>query len=210
MKSRITRIYDKNKTHSRKKYILIIAAILLLQVAVYFGIFSKAERVIPIKYINYYTLEAFDSSIDVQTDINGDYVVLPEIINSREIITYYIEEVAEDSTNTTQYQPNNTYYVGDAQELTIKVEYGEYITTENNKSTNEAENVETETTTENNTEIIKESDTEIIKESDTENTETEEITITDTEDTNTLGEEKTVIRDTVYLGNIRPRGRRRN
>ena len=82
MKKNITRIYDKNKAYSRRKYILIIIAILVIQVAIYFGAFSKAEKVISVEYINYYSLGTFNSSIDVLSDLNGEYIILPETINN--------------------------------------------------------------------------------------------------------------------------------
>jgi len=203
MKSRITRIYDKNKAHSRKKYILIIAAILLLQVAVYFGVFSKAERVIPIKYINYHTLEAFDSSIDVKSDTNGEYVVLPEIINNREIITYYIEETIEEATNTTQYEPNSTYYIGDAQELTIKVEYGEYITTESNENNNQTEERDEEQTEE--TETTEEITTEETEQNTILQELTENLTSTETTVEEDIAGENKIVTE-VWLGNIQQEG----
>ena len=109
MKKNITRIYDKNKVHRRKKYMLFIIAALMLQIAIYFGVFSKAEQVIPIKYINYYTLEAFDSSIQVESDSEGNYIIFPEQINNREAITYYIEETVEE---TIENEIDGTSYTG--------------------------------------------------------------------------------------------------
>lgn len=205
MKKNITRIYDKNKVDSRKKYLLIILLILVLQVAVYFGAFSKAEAVIPIEYINYYSQETFDSSIQVKNDIKGDYILLPEAINNRAIITYYIEEVIEstvtntvdgetikETTETKEYKPNDKYYIGNSETLSIKVEYGEYITTQVSEGNGTEQNTITSNTigTQENTLII-------------DNT----IQTGTTKDNNGEKEENKII-DTVYLGNIRTRRRR--
>lgn len=204
MKKNITRIYDKNKVDSRKKYMLIILLILVLQVAVYLGAFSKAEAVIPIEYINYYSQETFDSSIQVKSDIKGEYIVLPEAINNRAVITYYIEEVIEstatntvdgetvkETTETKEYKPEDKYYIGDSETLSIKVEYGEYLTTQASKDDNTTQNTIASNTigTQENTLIV-------------DNT----IQTGTTTDNNGETEENKII-DTVYLGDIRTRRR---
>lgn len=213
MKKNITRIYDKNKTGSRKKYMLIIMLILVLQVAIYFSAFSKAETVIPIEYINYYTRETYDGSIQVKNDIKGKYIILPEEINNRKVITYYIEETVEEIVKTTEldnnlnntitntlvdtiketkrtkeYKPNDTYYIENTEKLSVKVEYGEYISLNIEAEENVLENAENNIIGNNTTE--NDSNTDIIEES-------EEI-------------KEYKIRDTVYLGDIRTRRRRRN
>ena len=184
---------------------LIILLILVLQVAVYFGAFSKAEAVIPIEYINYYSQETFDSSIQVKNDIKGEYIVLPEVINNRETITYYIEEIVETTvTNTVdgetinekteikKYNPNDKYYIGNSESISIKVEYGEDITTQVSEGNNAEQNntiVGSTITTEENTLII-------------DNTIQAGTSVDD-------NQEENKIIDTVYLGNIRTRRRGR-
>jgi len=91
MKKNITRIYDKKKSNNRRKYMLGIIAILILQIAIYLGAFSRAETVIQVEYVNYYTLETYLSSTDVLSDLNGDYIVLPEVIDNRNVVSYYAE-----------------------------------------------------------------------------------------------------------------------
>ena len=124
MKGKVARIYDKNKAKSRKKYLIIIVAILALQVALYVGMFSKAEGVIPVKYTNYYTLESVNEEIAVETDLSGKYIVLPSEINNRFVLKYYIEQEG----NIEEYNPNDIYRITDDQEmLNAKVEYGESV-----------------------------------------------------------------------------------
>lgn len=154
MKKNVTRIYDKRKASTRKKYLLAIVAIIMLQIALYIGVFSKAESVISIKYINYYTLEESENSIAVESDLTGKYIILPENINNREVLNYYIGEGEESNT----YKPNDVYRISDEESLTVKVEYGETVvsayndavdtneqTSENEATVNEAETNSEET-----------------------------------------------------------------
>jgi len=118
MGKKITRIYDKNKVMSRKKYLLLIIAILVLEVAVYLGAFSKAEVIKSIEYVEFDTQEAYTESIEVNTDETGAYIVLPSKVNEKTVSKYYINE--------TEYTPNTNYYITEAQEsISVKVKYAE-------------------------------------------------------------------------------------
>jgi len=179
MKKNITRIYDKKKSNNRRKYMLGIIAILILQIAIYLGAFSRAETVIQVEYVNYYTLETYLSSTDVLSDLNGDYIVLPEVIDNRNVVSYY----AEGETNEVkEYKPNDFYYIGDSETLKIQVEYEEQIVTTGETNTVEGEEVTGEET--------QGSTDEVVDNQEGVNDSTEEL----------------VIVDTVYLGNIGQEG----
>ena len=220
MKNNITRIYDKNKFNSRRKYVLNVLLVLVLLIAIYFAAFSKAEAVIPIEYINYYTLESFDSSIEVESDLKGNYIIFPEVVNNRKAITYYVEEVIQEtvespiensigniiettvveSTNIKEYKPNDTYYIDDAKSLSIKVEYGEVV-----KQLNDVEEQSTQTsnTIVNNTTTSNvENNTIVTNTIEVPSAITEENVETSTTEDN----EETTQREVVYLGEIGQEG----
>lgn len=124
MKSKVIKKERKQKINQKNIYLVIIFFLILLELVLYLIDVSKAEAAtLNVEYQDYNTSEIVESTISVESDENGSYIILPEEINENQVSSYYVEEVTDGETTTKEYNINEKYYITEQNKIRFIVLY---------------------------------------------------------------------------------------
>ena len=124
MKSKVIKKERKQKINKKNIYLVIIFFLILLELVLYLIDVSKAETAtLNVEYQDYNTSEIVESTISVESDENGNYIILPEEINEKQVSSYYVEEVTDGETTTKEYNINEKYYITEQNKIRFSVLY---------------------------------------------------------------------------------------
>lgn len=119
-------IHKERKKYIKQKriYLGIIFFIIALLLILYLIDASKAETVtLNVSYKDYKTSEIVETNISIESDENGNYIVLPEEINGNKVNSYYIEDIINGEKTTNEYNINEKYYITGQNKIEIIVLY---------------------------------------------------------------------------------------